>query len=294
MHTPSSPVNLAWALAMKAAQARMSTSDSFRQMLSSGLTGPCSSTYLYEFHTEPGRSLLGFLILIKCGKAASASVQLSFATGCADDLALKPSKQVATHYPGAIGAGLRGCGRSWLFYPVHDSAVAHKDVAMSLEEHAHPFKHLEIAMYITTRPLVAALLIGSPLLAVAVDEHHPDQAPAGAQSQSASAQGQEKVMAEQVQRMQAIHDRIAAAKTPEERQAAMHDGMQAMKDGLGMMQNGCAGKGMGMHMKMMDPKMMEMMMKMLDQQAGMMSSPSNMKDMPMQRSMEPPAPKPAQ
>ena len=165
---------------------------------------------------------------------------------------------------------------------------------MSLEEHAHPFKHLEIAMYITTRTLVAALLIGSPLLAVAVDEHHPDQAPAGAQSQSASAQGQEKVMAEQVQRMQAIHDRLAAAKTPEERQAAMHDGMQAMKEGLGMMQNGCAGQGMGQHMKMMDSKMMGMMMQMMDQQAGMMDPQSGMKGMPMQQSMDQPAQKPAQ
>lgn len=149
-------------------------------------------------------------------------------------------------------------------------------------------------MNITLKSLVAAVLIGSPLLAVAVDEHHPDQAPTKAENTSAPTQGQEKAMAEQMQKMQVIHDRLAAAKTPEERQAAMHDGMQAMKDGLGMMQNGCAGKGMGMHMKMMDPKMMEMMMKMLDQQAGMMSSPSNMKDMPMQRSMEPPAPKPAQ
>lgn len=158
----------------------------------------------------------------------------------------------------------------------------------------HLLKHLEIAMHITIRSLAAALLIGSPLLAVAVDEHHPDQAPANAQSKSTSAQGQEKVMAEQMQRMQAIHDRLAAAKTPEERQAAMHDGMQAMKDGLGMMQNGCIGKGMGQHLKMMDPKMMEMMMKMLDQQAAMMGSPSNMKGMPMQRSMDPPAQKPAQ
>ncbi|GLO38425.1 hypothetical protein [Pseudomonas putida] len=37
-----------------------------------------------------------------------------------------------------------------------------------------------------------------------------------------------------------------------------------------------------------------LLVKMLDQQAGMMSSPSNMKDMPMQRSMELPAPKPVQ
>ncbi|WP_371227485.1 hypothetical protein ACAW63_18325 [Pseudomonas sp. QE6] len=149
-------------------------------------------------------------------------------------------------------------------------------------------------MHITLKSLVAALLISSPLLAVAVDEHHPDQAPAKAESKSAPAQGQEKAMAEQMQKMQAIHDRLAAAKTPEERQAAMHEGMQAMKEGLGMMQNGCAGKGMGQHMKMMDSKMMGMMMQMMDQQAGMMDPQSGMKGMPMQPPMGQPAQKPAQ
>ncbi|HBN9060881.1 hypothetical protein ACV344_31125 [Pseudomonas aeruginosa] len=149
-------------------------------------------------------------------------------------------------------------------------------------------------MHITLKSLVAALLISSPLLAVAVDEHHPDQAPAKAENASAPTQGQEKAMAEQMQKMQAIHDRLAAAKTPEERQAAMHEGMQAMKEGLGMMQNGCAGKGMDQHMKMMDSKMMGMMMQMMDQQAGMMGSQSDMKGMPMQHSMDQPAQKPAQ
>jgi hypothetical protein len=153
-------------------------------------------------------------------------------------------------------------------------------------------KHLEIAMHITIKSLVAALLIGSPLLAVAVDEHHPEQAPAKAESTSAPPQ--EQAMAEQMQKMQAIHDRLAAAKTPEERQAAMHDGMQAMREGLGMMQNGCAEKGMGQHMKMMDSKMMNMMMQMMDQQAGMMGSHSDMKGMPMQQRMDQPAQKPAQ
>lgn len=138
-------------------------------------------------------------------------------------------------------------------------------------------------MHTTVRSLVAAVLISSPLLAVAVDEHHPDQAPTKAESSSATAQDQ--AMTEQMKKMQAIHDRIAAAKTPEERQAAMHDGMLAMKEGLGMMQSGCADKSMGQHMKMMG-----MMMQMMDQQAGMMGPHSGMQDMPMQS----PPPKPAQ
>ncbi|MFC5698416.1 hypothetical protein ACFPU0_23080 [Pseudomonas sp. GCM10022186] len=143
-------------------------------------------------------------------------------------------------------------------------------------------------MHTTIRSLVAALLISSPLFAAAADEHHPDQVPAKAESKSVPDQGQEKAMAEQMEKMQAIHDRIAAAKTPEERQAAMHDGMLAMKDGLGMMQNGCAGKDMERHMKMM-----EMMMRMMDQQAGMMGQ-SGMNDMPMHHSMEQPTRTPVQ
>ncbi|BAU73892.1 hypothetical protein [Metapseudomonas furukawaii] len=149
-------------------------------------------------------------------------------------------------------------------------------------------------MHMPIKSLVAALLISGPLLAAAIEEHHPDQAPAKAESQSAPALGQEKAMAEQMKKMQAIHDRIAAAKTPEERQAAMREGMQAMKEGLGMMQNGCSGKDMGQHMKMMDSKMMEMMMQMMDQQAGMMGPQSGMQGMPMQKTLEKPAQKPAQ
>lgn len=148
-------------------------------------------------------------------------------------------------------------------------------------------------MQMTLKALVAALLIGSPLIAAAVDEHHPDQPPAKTESKSATAQ--EKAIAEQMKKMQAIHDRIAAAKTPEERQAAMQEGMLAMKEGMGMMQNGCAGKGMGPHMRMMDSKMMGMMMQMMDQQAGMMGQGSGMQDMPMKdMPMQQPAEKPAQ
>lgn len=150
-------------------------------------------------------------------------------------------------------------------------------------------------MHMTLKSLVAALLISSPLIAAAVDEHHPDEAPAKAESKSAPTQAQEKAITEQITKMQAIHDKIAAAKTPEERQAAMREGMLAMKEGLGMMQNGCAGKGMGQHMKMMDSKMMGMMMQMMDQQASMMGPQSGMQGMPMQdMPMQQPAEKPAQ
>ncbi|WP_435609004.1 hypothetical protein [Pseudomonas knackmussii] len=150
-------------------------------------------------------------------------------------------------------------------------------------------------MQMTLKALVAALLIGSPLIASATGEKTPDQPTAKAESKAAPAPAQEAAIAEHMKKMQAIHDKIAAAKTPEERQAAMREGMLAMKEGLGMMQNGCAGKGMGPHMRMMDSKMMGMMMQMMDQQAGMMGQGSGMQDMPMKdMPMQQPAEKPAQ
>ena len=76
---------------------------------------------------------------------------------------------------------------------------------------------------------------------------------------------------------------MLAAKTPEERQAAMQVAMQTMKDGMAMMKkmpmDGCQQRGrttgsradgMGMHG---DGQMMDMMMKMMDQQSSMMSMP---------------------
>lgn len=129
------------------------------------------------------------------------------------------------------------------------------------------------------KALVAALLIGSPLFALAVDEHHPEQAPA---APTDTAPAQDQAMTEQMQKMQAIHDRIAAAKTPAERQAAMQEGMQAMREGMAMLQNNCPGMGMGMGMSGGKGGgmgggmgMMNMMMKMMDQQSDMMKQPTN-------------------
>ncbi|MFZ3183581.1 MAG: hypothetical protein WA173_05515 [Pseudomonas sp.] len=100
-------------------------------------------------------------------------------------------------------------------------------------------------------------------------------------------------MTEQMQKMQAIHDKVAAAKTPAERQAAMQEGMAAMREGLALMQKeggpGCPGPGMGMGMAGSKDGagmgmgmggmggmggMMNMMMKMMDQQSSMMKAPA--------------------
>lgn len=70
--------------------------------------------------------------------------------------------------------------------------------------------------------------------------------------------------------MQAMHDKMMAAKTPEERQALMADHMKAMQDGMAMMgqmkgeRGGMSSEAMGKRMDMME-MMMQMMM---DRQAA--------------------------
>jgi hypothetical protein len=127
------------------------------------------------------------------------------------------------------------------------------------------------------KSVVAALLISSPLMALAVDEQSSDTAPttpATATSQAAPAQ--DKAMSEQMQKMRAAHEKMAAAKTPAERQIAMQEGMATMKDSMGMMHKNCEGMSMGKGMsgsKDGPDQMMGMMMKMMDQQSSMMKMP---------------------
>lgn len=130
-------------------------------------------------------------------------------------------------------------------------------------------------MHTHFKALVAALLIGSPLVALAVDDH-PDTPPTA--PTTATANTQDKAMSEQMEKMQAAHEKMIAAKTPAERQAAMQEGMATMKDSLGMMHNHCQGMGMGKGMsggKDRSEQMMGMMMKMMEQQSNMMKMPMN-------------------
>lgn len=120
--------------------------------------------------------------------------------------------------------------------------------------------------------LVAALLISSPLIALAADEPPANTSPTA----SATATPQDKALSEQMQKMQAAHDKMAAAKTPAERQIAMQEGMDAMRGGMGMMHGHCQGMGMGKGMaggQGRSNQMMDMMMKMMDQQSSMMKMP---------------------
>ena len=95
------------------------------------------------------------------------------------------------------------------------------------------------------------------VMAQAADEHKAHH-PAGS-TQPASTQmktsakpmgtGQMAGMAkmdEHMKAMQAMHEKMMAAKTPEERQALMDEHMNLMQDGMGMMQQMGAGmQGMG-------------------------------------------------
>ena len=116
---------------------------------------------------------------------------------------------------------------------------------------------------------LALFAVGAPSWAAQHDQHkahHPaGSAPAVA---SKSMQGkpslQIALMDTQIKAMEAMHDKMMVAKTPEERNALMAEHMQAMQDGVTMM-NGMAARGMnGMkgdmaaHHQMMD-KRMEMM-----------------------------------
>jgi len=100
--------------------------------------------------------------------------------------------------------------------------------------------------------------------------HHPEGASAPAakatSKAAASAPGQ---MDMQMKSMQEMHERMMAAKTPEERQALMSEHMKSMQGGMAMMgrmkapdaKGGGKSKSPEMMSKRMD--MMEMMMQMM-------------------------------
>ena len=97
------------------------------------------------------------------------------------------------------------------------------------------------------RPLSLALALfaaGASSWAAQHDQHKAHH-PAGSASAAASKSMPGKTtpdmarMANQMKAMQEMHDKMMAAKTPEERNALMAEHMKAMQEGMGMM------KGMG-------------------------------------------------
>ncbi|CAI8714036.1 Pentapeptide MXKDX repeat protein [Pseudomonas sp. IT-196MI5] len=131
--------------------------------------------------------------------------------------------------------------------------------------------------------VIAAIFASSAFMANAEDEHHPADVPASTTAAIApSESAMNKTMSEQMQKMQAAHDKAAAAKNPGDRQAAMQEGMKTMKESMAMMSKqhdaaGCMGMGSDMGMSGskdgMGKGMMGMMMQMMDQQSSMMDMP---------------------
>ncbi|KQN42155.1 MULTISPECIES: hypothetical protein [unclassified Pseudomonas] len=136
-------------------------------------------------------------------------------------------------------------------------------------------------MQAISKLVLATILASSAFMASAEDAHHPADVPSNSAENTAPAPAPEsaamtQAMTDQMQKMQAAHDKAAAAKTPAERHAAMQEGMKTMKDSMAMMSKHHSAMGC---MNMSGDKnsggmgMMDMMMKMMDQQSNMMNMP---------------------
>ena len=143
----------------------------------------------------------------------------------------------------------------------------------------------------------AVLLAAGTPLAQTMKAPAPNPNPTATQSsQSMNMGGQMGQMDEHIKTMQALHDKMTTATSPEERQKVMDEQRKEMQDGMAMMSpmmqgggmmGGMAGGTMGQkgkpadantQMQMMQKRMdmMQMMMQtMLDQQ-GMMAGPKPM------------------
>lgn len=133
---------------------------------------------------------------------------------------------------------------------------------------------------------MAAVSVGA--WAQSTDEHqghHPAGTSAPAPEQKkvpAKAMGAEKMaaMAQHMTAMQAMHEKMVAAKTPDERQALMADHMKLMQDGMSMMKQmsgmpgGVAtGGNMAEHHQMME-KRMAMMASMMQMMMDRLPAPA--------------------
>ena len=108
------------------------------------------------------------------------------------------------------------------------------------------------------------------------DKDHAAHHPAGASSAVAPSKAPTPAQMDmQMKAMQEMHDKMMAAKTPEERQALMSEHMKTMHDGMAMMSqmhadgSAKAGAGMGGGMSM-NPQMMGRRMDMMETMMQMM------------------------
>ena len=131
---------------------------------------------------------------------------------------------------------------------------------------------------------IAAASVG--VLAQGSDEHkdhHPAASKAPAPAVAQPSQGMNPaMMAAMEQRMRARHEKMAAAKTPQERQALMAEHMKTMQDGMRMMEsmhgqmasgNPPAGMAGMQHDPLMMEKRMDMMESMMQMMMDRMSTP---------------------
>ncbi len=149
---------------------------------------------------------------------------------------------------------------------------------------------LEVSMKLALTAAVAVFALAgcvSISTAPVADEHAVHHPSAGA---PAYAQVDHVDHEQQMKRMREMHQKMAAAKTPEERAALMNEHMKTMRDGMAMMEQmrgpmrgtmgggmgpgagkGSAGGGMAMDADMMKRRanMMEMMMEMAMDCEGM-------------------------
>ncbi len=99
-----------------------------------------------------------------------------------------------------------------------------------------------------TAATVTSGLVGCAQTPVDHDAHHPDAAPAAGMPMPMGGPGAPMArMDEQMKVMQAMHDKMMQAKTPEQRSALMAEHMKVMQDSMAMMggmgSGGMMGKG---------------------------------------------------
>lgn len=140
----------------------------------------------------------------------------------------------------------------------------------------------------TRFPLVLAIAMAStaPLALAAGDEHHAARPAASSASTAAPQALTSQARAAAMERMQghmqamhAMHDKMMAAKTPEERDALMAEHARVMQDGMTMMKEMAADnrrflRGNPTAIQLMD-KRMEMMQGMMEMMMDRLPPPSS-------------------
>ncbi|WP_411281554.1 hypothetical protein [Gemmatimonas sp.] len=125
-----------------------------------------------------------------------------------------------------------------------------------------------------TRALSFALAIAASALPAKAQQppHHPAGAAKTPSSMAAKSKTEMADMDAKMKVMHQMHDKMMAAKTPEERQALMAEHMKSMQDGMSMM-NGMSGGNMGSMggMKGDAATRMQMMEKRMDMMQSMMT-----------------------